>query len=205
MLQPELCNAHTHLCGFPESYDLPASTHAKRATPSSQSATEVLHDGSTVTIRPLHQQDVELERAFIEGLSPQSRRYRFLCSLVTPTDALLRQLTELDPQREAALIALVEEHGTTREVGVARFSGAPDGKAEIAVTVSDEWQNKGLGTALMKRLIDLARQRGIREFYSIDSSANDRMRRLAEHLGFEHKTDPEDATQVIYTLQLASA
>jgi RimJ/RimL family protein N-acetyltransferase len=175
------------------------------ATPSTQSGTEVLHDGSTVTIRPLLKQDIELERRFIEGLSPQSRRYRFLCSLVTPTDALLRQLTELDPQREAALVALVEDHGATREVGVARFSGVPGGKAEIAVTVSDEWQNKGLGTALMRRLIDLARQRGIREFYSIDAWSNDHMRRLAEHLGFEHKADPEDATQVVYTLQLASA
>jgi GNAT superfamily N-acetyltransferase len=170
-----------------------------------QTDTEVLHDGSTVSIRPLQKQDVELERRFIEGLSPQSRRYRFLCSLVTPSDALLTQLTNLDPQREAALIAVVEEQGKTREVGVARFSGAPGGKAEIAVTVSDEWQHKGLGTALMKRLMELARQRGIREFYSIDASGNDHMRKLADHLGFQCKTDPEDATQVIYTLQLGRA
>ena len=170
-----------------------------------QTDSEVLHDGSTVSIRPLHRQDVELERSFIEGLSPQSRRYRFLCSLVTPSDALLSQLTDLDPQREAALIALVEERGMTREVGVARYSGVPSGKAEIAVTVSDEWQNKGLGTALMKRLIELARQRGIREFYSVDASGNDHMRKLAQHLGFQCKTDPEDATQVIYTLQLGPA
>ena len=93
----------------------------------------------------------------------------------------------------------------TREVGVARYSGVPNGKAEIAVTVSDEWQNKGLGTALMKRLIELARQRGIREFYSVDASGNDHMRKLAQHLGFQCKTDPEDATQVIYTLQLGPA
>lgn len=171
----------------------------------SQSTTEVLRDGSRVTIRPLLKQDIELERKFIEALSPQSRRYRFLCSIATPTEALLRQLTELDPQRDAALIALVEDHGEPREIGVARFSGVPDGKAEVAVTVSDEWQNKGLGTALMKRLIDLARQRGIREFYSIDASDNEHMRKLAEHLGFQHKTDPEDATQVIYTLQLGPA
>ena len=167
-----------------------------------QTTTDILRDGSCVTIRPLLRQDVELERRFIAALSPESRRYRFLCSMATPTEALLRQLTELDPQRDAALVALVQDQGGMREIGVARFSGVPGGKAEIAVTVSDEWQNKGLGTLLMKRLIDLARQRGIREFYSIDASGNRHMSELAAHLGFQRKTDPEDATQVIFTLRL---
>ena len=61
-----------------------------------QSSIETLRDGSKVTIRPILKEDVELERKFIEGLSPQSRRYRFLYSIVTPTNALLKQLTEPD-------------------------------------------------------------------------------------------------------------
>jgi GNAT superfamily N-acetyltransferase len=170
-----------------------------------QSSIETLRDGSKVTIRPILKEDVELERKFIEGLSPQSRRYRFLYSIVTPTNALLKQLTELDPQREAALIALVQEHGETHEIGVARFSSDAGGKAEVAVTVSDEWQNKGLGTVLMQRLIALARQRGIRELYSMDAADNEHMRNLAADLGFVPKTDPDDATQVIYTLHLQPA
>lgn len=171
-------------------------------TPDTESGPEVLRDGSHVTIRPIRKQDVELERKFIEGLSPQARRFRFLCSMKTPGEALLRQLTDIDVQRDAAFIALVEENGAQREIGVARFSGMPDGTAEVAVTVSDDWQHRGLGTALMKRLIDLARQRGIREFHSIDSSDNKAMRELADYLGFRHSTDPQDATQVIYTLDL---
>jgi len=170
-----------------------------------ESSTEVLRDGTRVTIRPIRKQDVELERKFIEGLSPQSRRFRFLCSMTTPSEALLKRLTDIDAERDAAFIALVEENGGQREIGVARFSGLQDGKAEVAVTVSDQWQHKGLGTALMKRLIDLAHRRGIHEFYSIDAADNQPMRELAGYLGFQHKTDPQDPTQVIHTLKLSPA
>lgn len=171
-------------------------------TPDTGSTTEVLRDGSHVTIRPIRKQDVELERKFIEGLSPQARRFRFLCSMKNPSEALLRQLTDINSERDAAFIALVEENSGQREIGVARFSGMPDGTAEVAVVVTDEWQHRGLGTALMKRLIDLAHRRGIHEFHSIDSSDNKAMRELADYLGFRHSIDPQDATQVIYTLKL---
>src|SRR5688500_16993203 len=127
---------------------------------------ETLRDGSRVTIRPITKTDLELERRFIEELSPESRRSRFLYSIGTPSEALLKKLTDLDEQREAALIAVIDDGLHQREVGVARFSRTPDGRAEVAVTVSDDWQRRGLGTLLMKRLIELARLRGIRALYS---------------------------------------
>lgn len=170
-----------------------------------ESATEVLRDGSRVIVRPIRKQDIELERQFIERLSPESRHFRFLCSMKTPSEALLKTLTDIDTRREAAFIALINEAGGQREVGVARFSVTSDGKAEVAATVSDDWRHKGLGSALMRRLIDVARQHGIDELYSIDASDNEPMRELANYLGFECKTDPQDPTQVIYTLKLHRA
>jgi GNAT superfamily N-acetyltransferase len=171
-------------------------------TSCNQTVTETLRDGSLVTIRPISRDDVDLERQFIEGLSPRARRFRFLCSMNVPSDALLKRLTEVDADRDAALIALAEEADRQVEVGVARFSTAADGRAEVAVAVSDDWQHKGLGTVLMRRLIQIARNRGIKALYSVDSAVNDSMRDLAAYLGFERKTDPEDATQVIHTLRL---
>ncbi len=171
-------------------------------TSCNQTVTEALRDGSCVTIRPISRNDVDLERQFIEGLSPRARRFRFLCSMNTPSDALLKQLTQIDTDHDAALIALAEDANRQVEVGVARFSTAPDGRAEVAVAVSDDWQHKGLGTVLMRRLIQLARSRGIKTLYSIDSAANEPMRDLASFLGFDRKADPEDATQVIHTLKL---
>ncbi len=171
-------------------------------TTSMQPVTETLRDGSCITLRPISKADIGLERQFIEGLSAQARRFRFLCSIRTPSDALLKQLTDIDNTRDAALIALADEAGLQKEVGVARFSAAPDGRAEVAVAVSDDWRNKGLGTMLMKRLIQIARDRGIKALYSIDAPENEAMRELAAYLGFERRTDPDNATQVIHTLVL---
>jgi acetyltransferase len=170
-------------------------------TTSTQPITEMLRDGSLVTIRPISKADVELERHFIEDLSPQARRFRFLCSMKTPSDALLRQLTQVDGEHDVALIALSGQ-AERKEVGVARFSATPDGRAEMAVAVSDDWQHKGLGSTLVRHLIQVARSRGIKALYSIDSAANDPMRELAAYLGFHRKADPDDATQVIHTLEL---
>ncbi len=163
---------------------------------------ETLTDGSHVLVRPIQPTDVELERRFIEELSPESRRYRFLCGMRSPSEALLRHLTQIDPARDAALIALADDGQDIREVGVARFSARPDGRADVAVTVSDDWRLRGLGTALLRRLIDLARQRGIAELVSVDPADNHPMRKFAESLGFSRNRDPEDATQVIHSLSL---
>jgi GNAT superfamily N-acetyltransferase len=163
---------------------------------------ETLRDGSQVTVRPIKKGDIELERRFIEELSPEARRFRFLGGMSAPSDALLQKLTLLDAEREAALIAVTDAAGGPREVGVARFSALPDGTAEVAVTVSDDWRHRGLATLLLNRLAGIARVRGIRSLYSIDAGNNAAMREFAAHMGFERRTDPEDATQVIYTLNL---
>jgi acetyltransferase len=166
---------------------------------------DTLRDGSQVTIRPICPDDIELERRFIEELSPEARRFRFLYTIASPSESLLRQLTHVDPGREAALIAVTEDGLHQREVGVARFNRLPDGRAEVAVSVVDDWQGRGLATLLMHRLIAVARERGIRALYSMDSGGNEGMRRLAASLGFQRCTDPDDPTQVIYTLPLQPA
>ncbi len=113
---------------------------------------EKLRDGTTVLIRPIRADDVELERRFIERLSAQSRRFRFLGEVKSPGPDLLKQLTQPDPARDVAYIALIADGGEKREVGVSRFSANPDGgTCECAVTVSDEWHNQGLATLLMRR------------------------------------------------------
>jgi GNAT superfamily N-acetyltransferase len=168
--------------------------------------TEELRDGTTVLIRPITDEDVTLERRFIEGLSPQSSRFRFLGEIKTPSPELLRQFTHLDHATEVAFVALIQDGSVEREIGVSRYSARTDGlSCECAVAVSDEWQQKGLATLLMQHLIDVARQRGIMSMYSVDASDNVAMRDLADHLGFQRTSDPNDATQVIHSLDLKAA
>jgi GNAT superfamily N-acetyltransferase len=164
--------------------------------------TEKLRDGTTVLIRPIGDQDVELERRFIEELSPESRRFRFLGEIKTPSPELLQQFTHLE-RNEAAFVALLGHGPNTKEIGVGRYSARDDRlNCECAIAVSDEWRDKGLATLLMRHLIAVARRHGIERMYSVDAAGNQAMRELAKHLGFQCKPDPDDATQVIHTMDL---
>jgi GNAT superfamily N-acetyltransferase len=183
-------------------------TSADSAPVSGRSAADLhwqqkLRDGTSVLIRPIQEVDEALERQFIERLSAQSRRYRFLGTIKTPTPELLKQFTHPETVRGVAFIALIDDGPQKQEIGVCRYSASADGAVcECAVAVSDEWQGKGLATILMQHLIDTARQHGIKQMYSIDASDNQRMRELAEYLGFRRTVDPEDPTLVIHTLNL---
>ena len=164
---------------------------------------EKLHNGVAVYIRPISKEDEANERRFIEQLSPESRHYRFFFGIKTPSPQLLKLLTDVDHQHTEAFIALIDKDGEEQEIGVARYALDADGQScECAVVVSDEWQQEDVGTLLMQHLTDVARSRGIQRMYAIEAHDNTWIRTLAKSLGFSGKTDPDDATQIIYTLNL---
>ena len=164
---------------------------------------EVLRDGTPVVIRPIDKSDAERERAFIEGLSPESRYFRFLQNVKHPSAELIRRFTEVDQQNDIALVALLSTADEPRIVGVSRYSRCDDGGVcECAVTVADEWQGKGLGTLLMRHLIEIARAQGMERLYSLDSAENRPMQELAAHLGFQRRVDRDDPTLVEHRLEL---
>lgn len=165
----------------------------------------ILTDGSEVLIRPIGPQDAAAEKAFIESLSPATRRNRFLGQIAHPSDALIHQLTDIDYINDVALVAVVPEDTATRIVGVSRYAVDASREAcECAVVVADAWQGKGLGTALMERLIGLASGRGLLSMNSVDSAENWEMRDLATALGFHSSPDPADPHQVIHTISLVA-
>ena len=164
---------------------------------------ECLLDQTRVLIRPIRKEDAAAELAFIDALSPRARRNRFLGQVLHPSNATIAQFTDLDYDHDIAFAALLADQEQAPFIGVCRYSTSSDGTAcECAVTVLDQWQNKGLGTALMKHLIDVARSRGITRMWSMDAMANVEMKALAHDLGFERRTDPDDASQVIHSLWL---
>lgn len=164
---------------------------------------EKLRDDSVVLIRPLRPEDRQREKDFIHRLSEQSCRFRFLGNLKEASPALLDQLMDVDERDRMAFIAMAHDNGELREVGVSRYSASADKtQCECAVTVADDWHHRGLAVLLMQRLIDVARKNGFRKMYSTDAVENGSMRELASHLGFQRRFDPDDATQVIHTLDL---
>lgn len=167
--------------------------------------TETLRDGTRVVIRPITRHDADAERAFIEALSPRSRRYRFLGQIAQPSRDLIARLTDIDYNRDVAFAAVEPDDEAGRILGVSRYGVSADGTScECAVAVLDAWHEKGLGTALMKHLIEVARARGIQYMFSIASVENVEMAELAHHLGFTRHLDPQDCTQAVDELRLDS-
>jgi GNAT superfamily N-acetyltransferase len=165
---------------------------------------EQLRDGTPVEIRPINRWDASRERDFIEDLSVESRYFRFLQDLKHPSPELVKRFTEVDQQRDVALAALIGSGDDLRIIGVSRYSlcDADSGLCECAVVVADEWQRKGLGTLLMRHLIEVARERGVKRLYSMDLTENQSMQELATHLGFSRRMDRDDPTLVEHSLDL---
>ena len=154
----------------------------------------VLRDGSRVDVRPIAATDKELIRQGFARLSPESRYRRFLSSMPALDDRALAYLTELDHHDHEALIALdVESH---EGVGVARFvrDSAEPASAEVAVTVVDDWQGRGLGTALLGELADRAREEGVRRFTALVLAENRNMLGMLGELGAARVVDREQGT-----------
>jgi RimJ/RimL family protein N-acetyltransferase len=159
-------------------------------------------DGSVVTIRPIRAADLALEVEFVNGLSRHSL-YQRLMSARTPSLEELRRFTDVDPERELGLIATVRAGGRERQVGVARYVRGPSPEcAEIAIVVADEWQGRGLGTRLVRSLIDAARNAGVRRLAGAALSTNEAVLALGRKLGFRLATDPRSATVTNLALDL---
>lgn len=154
-----------------------------------------LSDGTDLTIRPIRPEDSEIEREFVDGLSEQSRRFRFLHVLQHMTPQMVIQFTQIDYDREMALIAVTQVDGREREIGVARYSTNPDEiSCEFAIVIADEWSQKGIGSLLLSKLIDVARANGLRNMDGEVLSENLAMLTLTRNLGFVATPNPEDSS-----------
>jgi acetyltransferase len=163
-------------------------------------------DGSLVHLRPIRPEDAEMERDFVNGLSERSRYLRFFYRMHELTPAMLARFTQVDYDREMAFVAVVDDaaapHGR-RIIGVARFVQNPDREsAEYAIVVADEWQGRGVGGLLMRRLIDVARRKGLAQLEGAVLRENVDMVKFVAALGFAVRDDPHDSEQVHTALDL---
>src|SRR5215469_8174874 len=132
----------------------------------------VLRDGSKVLIRQVQPADAPLLADGFARLGDKSRRMRFLARKDQLSAAELRYFTDVDHHDHEALGALDQADG--RGVGIARYIRDADDPhaAEIAVTIVDDWQGRGLGTELLARLSARARSEGIHRFTALVADDN---------------------------------
>jgi acetyltransferase len=157
------------------------------------------HDGMEIVVRPIRPEDARIEQTFVDGLSPESKYFRFMYRMGDISPTMLARFTQIDYDREMALVA-VENEGDddARLLGVARYVGNPDGQScEFALTVADDMQRKGIGRQLMHMLMNVARDRGLSIMEGDVLAQNRKMLRLCEKLGFRVARNPADPEVVV--------
>lgn len=164
-----------------------------------------LVDGTKATLRLIRASDKALLLAGFERLSSGSRYARFLGVKSRLTDDELRYLTEVDGTDHFAVVAVLKSMlGHEEGVGIARFVRLKDrvDAAEPAITVVDEQQGKGLGSALLHRLVDAAWERDVRYFRCEVLAENTRVWELFPEIGPDVTMQPGDDGTVIVTFPL---
>jgi acetyltransferase len=154
-----------------------------------------LKDGTPVTIRPIRPEDEPVMVKFHQALSEESVYQRYFSSLKLTERIAHERLTRIcfnDYDREIALVAEREgDKAHDREIlGVGRLSKARGGnEAEFALLVSDRWQRQGLGTELLKRLVQVGRAEKLSRLNAVILPNNRSMQHVAEKVGFRKGRD----------------
>jgi RimJ/RimL family protein N-acetyltransferase len=160
----------------------------------------VLRDGSEVLVRQVHRQDAPLLADGFARLSAASRKLRFLTEKPRLTEAELKYFTEIDHHDHEAIGALSAADG--RGLGVARYIRSKDDPtvAEIAIAVVDDWQGRGLGTELLRRLTERAREEGVLGFTALVAVDNEAMADLLQHVQADVRATHREAGAVEYVI-----
>ena len=142
-----------------------------------------LRDGSRIRVRQGSRSDRDLLLRGFDRLSEESRYRRFLGPTPELRDEMLRFLLDVDHHDHEAIVAVEDETGDG--LGVARYvrlGDEPD-VAELAITVVDDWQHRGLGTLLLEVIGARAREEGITTFSALMLATNREMLEILEHAG----------------------
>ena len=151
-----------------------------------------LRDGRRVVLRPIRTTDAELLIDLHAQLSQESQYLRFFGPKPRLTRAEAEYLASVDYHRRFAIVAVEQtDEGDERIVAVGRFDIGPDNVAEPAIVVRDDYQGARLGTAILERMLEVARGRGVEKFSAEILAENDRMIQILRGNGL-NVTTPED-------------
>jgi GNAT superfamily N-acetyltransferase len=146
--------------------------HSTLPTISPRPRTITLRDGARATLRPIVPEDAPVVAASFERLSEESRYRRFFTLQESLLPAQLAYLVDVDHQDHEAIIAIHPSSGDA--LGIARYIRSKEDReiAEVAVSVADDFQRRGLGRAPLARLVSRARREGVRRFSALVMSNN---------------------------------
>jgi RimJ/RimL family protein N-acetyltransferase len=159
--------------------------------PSNYSAVERLRSGEGIEIRALRPQDRHALIAAVGRTSTESLYRRFFAVRRHFSETEESFYLNVDFVTHVALVALADENGQPMIIGGARYVVGGPGQAEVAFTVIDKYQGRGVGAALLRHLVVIARQVGLRELVAHVLAENRAMLKLFEKSGLKYTTKRE--------------
>ncbi len=185
---------------------LPGSRLAIRAYPRALEDKIETPSGKTFDLRPIRPEDAPLLQAMIERVTPEDSRLRFFSSLRHLPPQMAARLSQIDYDREMALVALDADAPTPEIAAVVRITADPDGEsAEYAVLVRSDLKGIGLGWKLMKRILAYAQSRNISRVFGHVLRENTTMIAMAKDLGFRVEPEVDDPSVVMVICDLKDA
>ena len=125
----------------------------------------VLEDGTKVSIRPMHPNDERQLRDLLHSLSPKSFYYRFMSNMARIPQKQVQDFVYIDYRSDMAIVGTLPEPHGEQIIAVGRYYLNPrTNRAELSMIVRDPWQNRGIGTFMLKYLITIAKRSGIAGF-----------------------------------------
>jgi len=154
--------------------------------PKKYTKTVKIKSGKKVLLRPIKPEDEPLEAELFETFSDETKRFRFFHTIDNITHEFLIRYTQIDYDREIAIIAEVKEKRQKKMAGVVRLIEDPHtGAAEFAIVVGDPWQGKGLGDIMTNYILDIAKDRGVKKVYAVFLKDNRLMKKMLMERGFK--------------------
>ncbi len=175
--------------------DLPRP--AIRPYPAEYAGEWTMRNGETVLIRPIRPEDEPAMVRFHESLSERTVYHRYLqvlnLSQRVAHERLIR-ICFIDYARQMALVAerTDPQTGQKQIIAVGRLQGLGQPEAEFSIVVTDDFQNMGLGSELLRRLIDIGRQEGVKTIVADILAENTAMQKVAERLGFRIQREVDE-------------
>lgn len=159
---------------------------------SAESGRLILRDGTTASVRLAHPDDRESMTAFFARLSDDSRRLRFFSSAQPSAKLIEASCDDSDARKQLCLVVTRAVAGGPCIIAAANYIARDEASAEIALTVDDAFQGKGIGSLLLERLAVLAARNGIRRFWAMTLPDNQPMLDVFRQSGFQCRARPND-------------
>ena len=161
--------------------------------PSEFKTTHILHDGTQINLRPMHPTDEHALKGLFNTLSEETRYYRFMSRIKHVPRKQIQDFVYIDHRSDVAIVATIPEAHGEDIIAVGRYYlDKTTNMAEVAFTVKDHWQRKGIGSFLFKHLATIAMRNGIAGFTAEVLLENKPMQTVFNNSEYRVRSHPED-------------